>query len=179
MTSNQIITKLMAANEEYVKSGAYRGDVSSAARRQTAAGQKPYAVIITCADSRVIPEAVFGAGTGELFVIRVAGNVIGENETASAEYAVEHLGVNTVVVLGHTNCGAVGAALHGEFSGHVGHITKKIKAAVGDERDPDKACALNVAAGVKEITAALPFDDLTVVGAIYDIDSGKVELIDL
>ena len=172
--TEQIVKKLKQGNEAYVLSGAYQGDVSAAARSKTENGQKPYAVIITCSDSRVIPEAVFGAGNGELFVIRVAGNVVGENELASVEYAVCHLGVKVVVVMGHTHCGAVHAALHGEFGGLTGHITRKISGTVGEERDEAAACLMNVAAGVKTINENVKAEGLRVFGAVYDIVSGKV-----
>ncbi|MBQ7599669.1 MAG: hypothetical protein IJU57_03240 [Clostridia bacterium] len=84
--------------------------MSEERRKANANGQKPRAVIVTCSDSRVVPEAVFSCGIGELFVIRTAGNVIGVSELASVEYVVDHLGTDTVVVLGHTACGAVRAA---------------------------------------------------------------------
>ena len=172
-----MIDRLLDANKKYVSTGAYAGDVSAERRRENEAGQKPYAVVITCSDSRVVPEAIFSAGLGELFVIRTAGNVMGVSELASLEYAVEHLHALTVVVLGHTGCGAVHAALCGEFGGAVGAITRRIKSAIGEETDPNKACELNVREGVKTIKEALGRDDVTVVGAIYDIVSGKVGLL--
>ena len=114
---------------------------------------------------------------GELFVIRVAGNVIDLTETASVEYAVSHLGVKTVVVLGHTHCGAVGAAIHGEFGGNVGNVTRRIKEAIGEEKDDKNACRLNVLSGVKTLLKVDSLSAATVVGAVYDIESGKVEFI--
>ena len=175
MGNYEIIEKLKAANENYVKTGRFCGDVSASVRNATVSGQKPYAVIVTCSDSRVIPEAIFCAGIGELFVIRVAGNVVDATELASVEYAVLHLKVRTVIVLGHTHCGAVGAALHGEFDGQVGHITRRIKDVVGDEHDEFAASRKNAFAGVKTIRESLAVPDLTVAAAIYDIDCGKVE----
>ena len=99
---------LKLGNDRYIAS-------SDAGLRASLAenGQHPRAVVITCSDSRVIPEAIFDAGLGELFVIRVAGNVLGPIELGSVEYAVEHLGCPEVIMLGHTGCGAVGAALSG------------------------------------------------------------------
>ena len=174
---SEILDRLLDANRKYVSAGAYGGDVSAERRKANEAGQKPYAVVITCSDSRVVPEAIFSAGLGELFVIRTAGNVLGDSELASLEYAVEHLHARTVVVLGHTGCGAVHAALCGEFGGAVGTITKRIKSAIGEETDPDKACALNVQEGVRTVRKALGREDVTVAGAIYDIVSGKVRVI--
>jgi len=175
MRENEIIMRLKKANDGYVKTGRFCGDVSAEARIGAVSGQKPYAAIVTCSDSRVIPEAIFCAGVGELFVIRVAGNVVDATELASVEYAVHHLGVRTVVVLGHTHCGAVGAALHGEFDGKTGYITRKIKDAVGDEKDGFAASCKNALAGVKTIRDNFDITDLTVTAAIYDIDSGKVK----
>ena len=175
---SEIIDRLLDANRNYVANGAYSGDVSAERRKANEAGQKPYAVVITCSDSRVVPEAIFSAGLGELFVIRTAGNVMGDSELASLEYAVEHLHALTVVVLGHTGCGAVHAALCGEFGGAVGQITRRIKSAIGEETDPNKASKLNVLEGVRTIKKTLGREDVTVVGAIYDIVSGKVELLD-
>ena len=175
MENNEVIRQLNQANENYVKTGRFCGDVSASVRNATVSRQKPYAVIVTCSDSRVIPEAIFCAGLGELFVIRVAGNVIDATELASIEYAVLHLGVRTVVVLGHTHCGAVGAALHGEFDGKTGRITRMIKDAVGDEKDECAASRKNAFAGVKTIRENFDIPDLTVAAAIYDIESGKVE----
>ena len=175
---NDILRRLLDANQNYVSTGVFSGDVSARRRAENAAGQAPYAVVVTCSDSRVIPEAVFSAGFGELFVIRTAGNVIGDSELASLEYAVDHLHALTVVVLGHTNCGAVHAALCGEFAGAVGLITRRISSAVGGETDPRRASEKNVRAGVDTIRKALSREGLTVVGAIYDIVSGGVTLLD-
>ncbi len=175
---NEIIKHLVEANRKYMNVGTFAGDVSEQRRAENAAGQKPYAAIVTCSDSRVIPEAVFSAGAGELFVVRTAGNVIGDAEFASLEYAVAHLHTKTVIVMGHTGCGAVNAALHGEFAGAVGVITRRIKSAIGDETDPGQACVLNVRYGVDTIRRKLGRTDVTVTGAVYDIVSGKVEFFD-
>ena len=175
---NATMKMLIGANRRYESEGRFAGDVSPFRRAENAAGQKPYAAIVTCSDSRVIPEAVFSAGIGELFVVRTAGNVIGDPELASLEYAVKHLHTDTVIVMGHTGCGAVSAALHGEFDGAVGVITNRIKLAAGDETDPYKACVLNVLHGVSALRRYFAVDGVTVAGAIYDILSGKVEFVD-
>ena len=169
--------RLKRGNEQYVASGEYAGDVSEAAREEAKGGQEPYAVIVTCSDSRVIPEAIFSAGIGDLFVIRVAGNVIDKHQLGSIEYAAEHLGAKTVVVLGHTGCGAVNAALFHDPEGYVRYITQEIKRAVGKERDPLKACVLNVERSVNKIKKSLTAEDLVVEGAVYDIVTGRVEFL--
>lgn len=106
------LERLKAGNQIYLNAKKGSGDVSPARRLSTSEeGQKPYAVIVSCSDSRVIPEYIFSAGIGELFVVRVAGNVIEGYQLGSIEYAVEHLGCRLVIVLGHTRCGAVSAGL--------------------------------------------------------------------
>ena len=110
MTAEESLAKLKTGAAAYAASGAFSGDVSEAVRQRTAEGQHPFATVVTCSDSRVIPEAIFSCGIGDIFVIRTAGSVIGAHELASIEYAAHHLHVPLTVVLGHTHCGAVGAA---------------------------------------------------------------------
>lgn len=176
MTAENAIKRLTSGNLLYLNSSKNNGDISPSVRVETSSnGQHPYAVVVTCSDSRVIPEAIFGAGIGELFVIRVAGNVIGEHELGSIEYAAEHLGCKLVVVLGHTHCGAVGAAIAGVNVGHVASLTSEIRKAIGSVKDDLQACILNVKAGVSRITVSVKMNcDTKVVGAVYDIESGKV-----
>jgi carbonic anhydrase len=149
------------------------GDVSPEIRMDTAEnGQHPYAIVITCSDSRVIPESIFSAGIGELFVVRVAGNVIDDHQLGSIEYAVEHLGIELVVVLGHTGCGAVGASLKGETGGHVSSITRDIIQAIGNEKKALEASILNTVYQAHKVKEAFP--DVTTVPALYDIHSGEI-----
>ena len=136
-------------------------------------GQHPYAVVIACSDSRVIPEALFSATFGDLFVIRVAGNVLDDHQMGSVQYAVEHLGCKDVILLGHTGCGAIGAALEaGHAEGYVGSIVEDIHEAIGDETDPDRASEKNVRYGVERLREAFPEADVR--GAVFDIASGEV-----
>lgn len=173
-TAKEALDVLRAGNESYINAETMSGDVSKRTRERTSReGQSPYAVIVTCSDSRVIPEAIFSAGIGDLFVIRAAGNVVDEVVTGSVEYAVEHLGCGLVVVLGHTHCGAVDAALHHAPEGHVRAITDRIKGAIGDEKDADAACRLNVENSVRELQNA-NIAGAEIVGAVYDIESGRV-----
>ena len=180
--NQQIIDKLKEGNARYLEAKVNDGDISPAIRLDTKVnGQHPYAIVVTCSDSRVIPEDIFMAGIGELFTIRVAGNVMGNNQLGSVEYAAGHLHSKVVVVLGHTNCGAVGATIGGGAEGFVKYITDQIKEAIGDEKDDYKACGLNVKAGVAAIRKALAeseeegLEDVDVLGAIYNIESGKVD----
>ncbi len=142
-------------------------------------GQHPYAIVICCSDSRVIPEQIFSASLGELFVIRVAGNVLDNHQLGSIEYAAAHLGCKLIVMLGHTHCGAVDAAISGHADGFIAYITDDILEAVGEERDPLKAARLNVLHGVKRIRdefAEHPeIEGIEVRGALYDIETGTVE----
>ena len=144
-TAADAIYKLAAGNLKYLNAENGSGDISRRIRMSTwTKGQSPYAIIVTCSDSRVIPENIFSAGIGELFVIRLAGNIIDDHQLGSIEYAAGHLGCRLVVVLGHTHCGAVDAAINHEPSGYIRYITDEIKKAIGDERDPYKASCLNV-----------------------------------
>lgn len=185
LSAEESLLKLQKGNEAYLNASTCPGDVSPAIRQDTYEnGQYPYAVIITCSDSRVIPESIFSAGIGELFVIRVAGNVINDYQLGSIEYAVDHLGSNLVVVLGHTNCGAVGAAIGGHTGGFIKSITDEIKAAIGEETDGYKASCLNVEHGIRKIKDNLPIlnsgntQGPKVIGAIYHINDGHVEFLD-
>lgn len=182
ISAKEALQKLQDGNAKYLNTSASIGDVSLAIRKYTyEKGQHPYAIIITCSDSRVIPESIFSAGIGELFVIRVAGNVIDNHQLGSVEYAADHLGCKLVVVLGHTNCGAVGAAIEGGATGYIQSITKEIQAAIGNETDPYKACCLNLNHSVAQIKESLNLqdteDDLQVIGAVYHIDDGHVEFL--
>ena len=142
-------------------------------------GQHPYAIVICCSDSRVIPEQIFSASIGDLFVIRVAGNVLDNHQLGSIEYAAAHLSCRLIVMLGHTHCGAVDAALSGHTDGYVSYITEDIIEAIGNEKDPVKAAELNVLHGVKRIRdefAEHPeIEGIDVRGALYDIESGSIK----
>ena len=172
------LRRLQDGNNRYINSTAASGDVSPERRLYTFQnGQKPYAVIVGCSDSRVIPESIFSAGIGDLFVIRVAGNVIDNYQLGSIEYAVDHLGCKLVLVLGHTGCGAVGAAL-GETDGYVKTITDEIKCAILGEHDADKASVLNVNNSVAKIIKCITREDVIVKGALYHTESGVVDFFD-
>lgn len=184
LLAEEAMKKLKDGNKRYLDAASNPGDISSQIRRKTCEeGQSPYAVVITCSDSRVIPESIFSAGIGEIFVIRVAGNVMDNHQLGSIEYAVDHLGSKLVVVLGHSHCGAVGAAMGSEPSGYVKFITDEIRKAIGGEKDELRASCLNVGNSVAVIRDRLKYQgdgesDVKVCGAMYHIDSGKVEFLD-
>ena len=169
------LERLKEGNKIYISAKTGVGDISPEVRRYTSEhGQKPYAVIVGCSDSRVIPESIFSAGIGELFVIRVAGNVIDNIQMGSIEYATEHLGCQLVVVLGHTGCGAVCAAME-QNDGYVKFITDEIKRAVGEETDAVKASIINAKQSASKIEKLLNKTDVAVVTALYHTDSGAVD----
>lgn len=183
LSASEALKKLKEGNQRYLSAAANPGDISSQIRQDTCEnGQFPYAVIIACSDSRVIPESIFTAGIGELFVIRVAGNVIGTHQLGSIEYATKHVGCELVVVLGHTHCGAVDAALHHNPDGYIKNITDEIQKAIGEEKDEFRASCLNVKRSVSVIKENLCIEGtdsgLQVCGAMYHIDSGSVEFFD-
>lgn len=156
-------------------------------------GQHPYAVVVTCSDSRVPAEHIFNAGLGEIFVIRTAGNVVGDFEVGSVEYGAEHLGSPLVLVMGHTNCGAVTAAVEGgEAGGKIQKIVNEIAPSVEkakatkaeDESLLGKSIELNVQNSIKRINESHIMKELqeeghvAVMGCVYDIETGTVTLVE-
>ncbi|MDE7158227.1 MAG: carbonic anhydrase [Clostridiales bacterium] len=174
--ADEALVRLKKGNLAYLNAKTGLGDISPETRKATSEnGQKPYAVVITCSDSRVIPEYIFSAGLGELFVVRVAGNVIDDHALGSIEYAVEHLGCKLVLVLGHTRCGAVGAAF-GKHKSYIGLLADEIKCAIGTETDAEQASILNIKHSVAKIQKLLkPTDDVFITGALYRTESGEVD----
>ena len=129
--ADEALTSLKAGNERFVADKLDGKLQDSSRREELTAGQAPYAIILSCADSRVVPEFTFDTGLGELFVLRVAGNVANTSTIASIEYAVAHLGCNLIVVLGHQSCGAVTAALAGGDNGYnLNHLVAHIVPAI-------------------------------------------------
>src|SRR5436190_300954 len=111
VTADQALERLKKGNEKFVADRSEIPNVGAERRRELAKGQHPFAIVLTCADSRVTPEYIFNQGLGDVFVLRVAGNIADQFETGSIEYAVEHLHSPLIVVLGHSKCGAVDAAM--------------------------------------------------------------------
>ena len=181
LSADQALEKLKNGNTLYLISKISSGDVSPRRRLDTSDnGQQPYAILITCSDSRVIPESIFGAGIGDLFVIRVAGNVMDDHQLGSVEYAASHLGVKLIVVMGHNHCGAVDAAINHDPDGYIKFITDEIRLAIGEETDEEEACRLNVRHSIAVIENSLAIHEeeehgLRVVGALYHLEDGSVE----
>ena len=184
LSSDEALARLKAGNERYLRARTSTSDISPELRAQTAAeGQHPYAIVLACSDSRVIPEAIFSADIGDLFVIRVAGNIVDNHQMGSIEYADEHLGCHLVVVLGHTGCGAVEAAMHHKLTGNVKFIGDEIAQAIDGEKDEAAATLKNIEHSVQKIKdrrdVLLEGEefDLRIVGALYHTDTGLVEFL--
>ncbi len=189
MSGEDVLNMLKKHNEVFQKRAHNFADVSPKRLQETAKGQHPYAVIVTCSDSRTPPEHIFTAGIGELFVIRNAGNVIDTNELGSVEYAVKYLGVKLIVVMGHTHCGAVGAALTygSEIKPKTAlqEIVHNVYSNLQGEKDPRKAEIRNVQNSVQkiydiaEIQKYIKDGSVLLRGALYNIESGAVEFFPL
>jgi len=183
-----VLAELKAGNQRHATTSyKWQNHKTRTRRLELAKGQHPGAIILSCADSRVPPEIVFDQGLGDLFVVRVAGNVAEDAGLGSMEYAVEHLGSKLIVVLGHERCGAVDATLKGgEAPGHIAELVKKLQPAVEKSKDLpgdklDNAVVTNVRLVVQELKASKPIlseaisaGRIKVVGARYDLDTGVV-----
>jgi len=192
-TPDQAIQQLTDGNARYVQERSSHPNPGAARRLQTATeGQHPFATILSCADSRVPLEVVFDQGLGDIFVVRVAGNVCGVDELGSIEYGVDHVGTPLMVVLGHTQCGAVmAAAMHAEVHGNIKALIEQIAPAVvkaqaahadlhGKDLIP-AATEANVWQSIEDLFAkshtmrhCVHEGKAKVVGAIYDIKTGQV-----
>lgn len=174
---------LIEGNNDYINSKMNHGDISPEKRMHTHHhGQSPFAIVVACSDSRVIPESIFMKGIGDLFVIRLAGNVIGDFALGSIEYAVQHLGCKLIFVMGHTGCGAIAASLDGTHDGYVGMITDEIKKAIGHIKSPLFASKRNIGYAIDKINTSsiiskLKDEGLEIVGGIYHTSTGHVEVL--
>ena len=188
MNTNEVLDRLAAGNQRFV-ADKLDGKLQDSTRRDAlTGGQQPYAIVLSCADSRVVPELAFDTGLGELFVVRVAGNVANSSSIASIEYAVAHCGSKVIIVLGHQSCGAVTAAVNGGDNGYnlnhlLSHITPALYAS-------DKGASVNE---VVKTNAQLTAQELInrsdiikkgveeggvkVVPAYYHLDTGKVDFL--
>jgi carbonic anhydrase len=194
VSADDALQKLVEGNARFVSNKDNDTPRDVARRSDLAKGQHPFAGILTCSDSRVPPELVFDQELGDLFVVRVAGNTADDVGIGSLEYAVEHLGVQLVVVMGHEKCGAVAAAVTnakegGELPGHlpavVADILPVVKQGLADGGDPVHNCvwhnAANVAAKLRTaspiLSEAMEHGRLRISAAVYDLDSGMVRFL--
>jgi carbonic anhydrase len=187
--ADSALTALKSGNQRFVDNQPLHPNQEKALRDKLSdSGQTPMAAILSCSDSRVPAELLFDQGFGDLFVIRVAGNVPGEDEMGSIEYAVEHLGVPLVVVLGHTKCGAVSAAVQeADEPGALGQLLARLKGAAqsvaelpADEKVP-AAVKKNVELGASLLSAQSPVlanavkeGRAKIIGAVYHLENGRV-----
>ena len=190
INGDQALQELMEGNKRFVSANLTHLDQTLKRPTEAAAVQHPLAVILSCSDSQAPPEIVFDQGLGDLFVIRIAGHVINEAVLGSAEYAVEHLGASLIMVMGHKRCGAVAEALKtGEAAGHLQILVESLKPAVrrgkGIPGDPlDNAVKANIEMVVHRLRTSRPIlaervekNKLRIVGANYDSDTGRVDII--
>jgi carbonic anhydrase len=183
---------LVEGNARFASGRAVHPRQGSDRRAELANTQHPFAVILGCADSRTGPETLFDQGLGDLFIVREAGNVVDDHSLGSIEYAVEHLHSPLVVVLGHERCGAVAAArdtlaAHGHAPGHIESLVDAIRPAVEATagQDAEATCRANIRNVVKALRSSEPIlhhmaesGEITVVGAYYDLDTGKVTFLE-
>jgi carbonic anhydrase len=179
------LAKLKEGNLRFATSEVSQSKPTAARRKETAEGQHPFAVIIGCGDSRIPPELVFDQNLGDLFVIRTAGNLVDDHALGSIEYAVEHLGARLIVVLGHTRCGAVTAALESDHApGHIQSLVRDIQSAVKAAKGkPGDALAVAITENARQVAAQIKTKavlgdlakEVRIVFAIYDLDTGKIE----
>jgi carbonic anhydrase len=194
ISPSEALDRLMQGNARYA-AGECECEDYTVGRAARAVVQYPIVAVLSCSDSRVAPELVFDQSPGDVFVVRLAGNFLNDDGFASLEYAVKFLGAPLVMVLGHTNCGAVAAAVkvvqeHAELPGHLPDLVKSIEPAViaAHEKHPSDLVTAtieeNVRLNVKRLDAdspimtdALAAKKIDVVGGIYDLATGKVGLI--
>jgi carbonic anhydrase len=195
--ADQVLNLLMAGNKRFAAGAITHPRRSPADFKPLAAGQNPIVAIVSCSDSRVSPEILFDVGIGDIFAIRIAGNYVngaGVSVKGSVEYAVAELGVNLIMILGHSQCGAVKAAIehihdNDALPGAINDLVNAIKPAVLESESLpgnklENAIKANVRRGVESLRQLDPIiaprvkaGQLKVVGATYDLATGKVELI--
>lgn len=186
---------LMEGNQRFLEDHPRHPDQTLERIRDLKKGQHPYAVIVACSDSRVPPELIFDQGLGDLFVIRNAGNIIGDYELGSVEYAVEHLHTPLVIVLGHTQCGAIGAFIEHKNDSVPNHIQKIIDYIKSEPEELalnensvdyyEKAVKANLLHGVHAIKKSGPIltefvarSKVRIVGGLFDLETGKVTIVE-
>lgn len=190
-SADKALELLKEGNERFVKGECMHPNRSIDYREHLEENQRPHAVVIGCSDSRVPPEVIFDCGLGDIFVIRVAGTTVGNVCTGSLEFALEHLGVELVVVLGHENCGLITKAAGGEdFHHHLGSLVQTAKLAVANTKDMpgdpvENATKENVRLLIDRLDDMSPVIDeyyksgkIKMVAAYYNLKSGKVDFME-
>ena len=185
VSADAALAKLKEGNLRFASSDVSQSKPTAARRAETAQAQHPFAIVLGCADSRTAPEIVFDQNIGDLFVVRTAGNLVDEHALGSIEYAVDHLGARLIVVLGHTRCGAVTAALASDTApGHVESLVRDIQPAVKAAKGKDGNVAdLTVTENARLMAAKIRNEaslgefakEVRIISGVYDLDTGKVE----
>ncbi len=191
MSATQALQLLLEGNQRFVAGKLEHPNQTPARRAEVAKGQHPFASVLACSDSRTPPEIIFDRGLGDIFTVRVAGNVADKVVIESLDYSVKHLGVRVMMVLGHRRCGAVIAAV----AGHEGtadqdegpmlsELRPAVAASKGMAGDPvENAVRENVKLVMKnlatsgELSAMVKSGELKIVGGIYDLDTGTIEML--
>ncbi len=189
---DEALVRLMEGNKRFVAFKLHKPNANEARRQELDKGQQPFATIFSCVDSRVPPELVFDRGLGDLFVTRTAGQVADKAVLGSIEYGAEHLHIPLLMILGHTNCGAVKATIetvasNGHADENIGALIDGIRPAVEKAKTAggellDKAVRANVELAVERmknvpaLSEAVKHGHLKIVGAVYNLDTGVVEI---
>lgn len=188
MSIDEVINRLKEGNARFT-SGHLEHQLQDQPRRDDlVAGQAPWAIVLSCADSRVAPEMTFDTGLGELFVLRVAGNVANTSTTASIEYAVAHLGTQVIVVMGHQSCGAVTAAMAGGDNGYnLNHLLAHVAPAIASSdsgaevndvvRKNAEMTSVDLVNRSSIIGDAVKSGKVRIVPTYYNLDTGKVDFL--
>lgn len=180
-----VLKKLLEGNLRYINGQSINKTFNPDVFESHVAEQKPIAIVIGCSDSRVIPEYIFDANIGELFVLRIAGNVINSDMLGSIEYAIEVLGARLIIVLGHSYCGAVDATSDdmADYKPALSGLINRIKVGI-DEHNFECPFKANIGAQVKTLSLAensftklIEDNTVKLVGAFYDMHSGQVTFI--
>jgi len=187
LTADEAYERLRLGNRRFLDDAPEGTGRDEARRRLLADSQHPFAVILCCADGRVVPEIAFDTGIGELFVVRVAGNVANRSTIASIEYAVANLDTKLVVVMGHQNCGAVAAAVAGSSaSPNLDYLLEHIRPAIRNSEDaePDAVAQRNTQVSAERLVSesdiireAVQHDGVRVITAFYHPGTGQIELV--
>ena len=191
MSAEDALKLMLEGNQRFVAGKLEHPNQTPARRAEVGKGQHPFASVLACSDSRTPPEIIFDRGLGDIFTVRVAGNVADQVVIESLDYSVKHLGVRLVMVLGHRRCGAVIAAVaghEGTADEDVGPMLRELRPAVAASKsmpgDPvENAVRANVQlviknlAGSEELTAMVKSGELKIVGGIYDLDTGTIEML--
>ncbi|MFN6463991.1 MAG: carbonic anhydrase [Nostoc sp. DedVER02] len=189
ITPDKALQELLEGNERFVKAKRRNPNQNHSRLVEVAKGQKPFASILGCADSRVPSEIIFDQGLGDLFVCRIAGNIATTQQIGSLEFGSLVLGTKVIMVIGHERCGAVDAAIKGaSVPGQIGSLLEAIKPSVESTKDKsgdklENACKANILAQVEKLKSSsvlselIKAEKLKIVGGYYDLDTGKISLV--